>query len=155
MSIYYRNEDLLNSDCEYICHQVNCRGVMGSGVAKQIKEKWPEVYEAYSIWHSYHVNREGEKGLLGEIQIVPIGENAIINMFSQENFGRDGERYTSYDAFWRCLEKIKYSIPKYSSIAFPYKIGCGLGGANWEIIETMIRLALKDDYDVYIYRWEK
>lgn len=30
-----------------VCHQVNCKGVMGAGLAKQIREKHPEVYEAY------------------------------------------------------------------------------------------------------------
>lgn len=155
MSINWRNGDLLNSDCEYICHQVNCQGVMGSGIAKQIKEKWPDVYEVYKSWHAYHFNRGGVKNLLGQIQIVPIGENAVINMFSQEFFGRDSRQYTSYDAFWHCLEEIKTSIPKYSSIAFPYGIGCGLGGANWKVIEIMISVALGDYYDVYIYRLEE
>lgn len=32
-----RNEDTV------ICHQVNCCGVMGAGLAKQIRDKWPVV----------------------------------------------------------------------------------------------------------------
>ena len=39
--------DLLNTQAKYICHQVNCKGRMGSGVAKQIRAKYPEVYTAY------------------------------------------------------------------------------------------------------------
>ena len=30
--------DLLNSEADIICHQVNCQGKMNSGVAKQIRE---------------------------------------------------------------------------------------------------------------------
>ena len=34
-----RNEDTV------ICHQVNCCGVMGAGLAKQIRDKWPVVFD--------------------------------------------------------------------------------------------------------------
>ena len=84
--------------------------------------------------------------MLGEIQIVdlPKEENKIqqtvINMFAQQSYGYDGNLYTSYDAFWSCLQKIKNFVPFGQSIAFPYKIGCGLGGANWEVIYKMIEV---------------
>lgn len=29
----------------YICQQVNCRGVMGAGLALKIRRKWPVVYQ--------------------------------------------------------------------------------------------------------------
>ena len=45
VKVVYGN--LLDSSAKYICHQVNCKGVMGSGVAKQIKEKWPSVFRRY------------------------------------------------------------------------------------------------------------
>lgn len=32
----------------YICQQVNCKGVMGAGLAMQIRSQWPVVYSA--IW---------------------------------------------------------------------------------------------------------
>lgn len=34
-------------DVDVIIHQTNCQGVMGRGFAKQIKEKFPEAFEAY------------------------------------------------------------------------------------------------------------
>ena len=72
-------------------------------------------------------------------------------MYAQDSYGYDGRRYTSYDAFWSCLGAIRDSVPKGSKIGFPFKIGCGLGGANWEVIRTMIEEALGNDYEVYIY----
>ena len=45
---YYKNKSLLDlSPNIVICHQVNCQGVMGAGIAKQIRARWPEVYEDY------------------------------------------------------------------------------------------------------------
>lgn len=148
--ITYVKGDLLDSNCDFICHQVNCQGVMNSGIAKQIREKWPEVYTQYL---KKYVNADGYSDkLLGEIQHVPVSNlKTVINMFAQENYGYDGHRYTSYDAFWCCVNRIAITVPKGSSIAFPYRIGCCRGGANWTIIKAMIEEVLEKDYDVYIY----
>lgn len=155
--INFRNGNLLDSDVEYICHQVNCQGRMASGIAKSIRERWPVVYDNYM---KKYFNMLPEL-LLGDIQIVGLWEDyyatdfhqSVINMFAQQNYGYDGKRYTSYDAFWSCLGKIKEVVPVGSKIGFPDHIGCGLGGANWEVILTMIEEAL-NDYDVYIYKLE-
>lgn len=159
--------DLLDSNCDYICHQVNCQGRMGSGIAKQIKEKWPTVYEQYMAGFKARQDKidrlSGEfaaqidvsETLLGHLQIVPVEPGrSVINMFSQQYYGYDGKKYTSYDAFWECLNGVRHSVPKGSRIGFPYKIGCGLGGANWIVIQTMIVEVLGKDFDVYIYALE-
>lgn len=39
--------DIFESGAQVILHQVNCQGVMGSGVAKQVREKYPIVFEYY------------------------------------------------------------------------------------------------------------
>lgn len=152
MSVYYVNGDLLKSRHNYLCHQVNCQGRMNSGIAKSIRERWPAVYDVY-----LHEWKNGKS--LGENCTVYIHGNipvqGIINMFAQQNYGYDGKKYTSYDAFWNCLNEIKKFCPKGSSIAFPDHIGCGLGGANWEVIRTMIEEALGETYEVYIYKLEE
>lgn len=151
--------DLLEADVDYICHQVNCQGKMGSGIAKSIKEKWPIAYDNYmEMWlHAKGSSFGGpEDHLLGKISTVRIDSNkSVINMFAQSHYGYDGRRYTSYDAFWSCLGEIKATIPKGSKIGFPKNIGCGLGGANWEVIQRMIYEVLDNDYKVYIYELEK
>ena len=149
--------NLLTSNCEYICHQVNCQGRMGSGIAKQIREKWPEVYEVYSDhcngWFSPGDER---RQLLGSIDMVHRHDDHtmyIINMYSQQYYGYDGTRYTSYDAFSDALNEIKNQVPRGSSIGFPHGIGCGLGGGNWQVISALIEEILGDDYNVYIYKY--
>ena len=156
MSITFIKQDLTTSDAQYICHQVNCQGVMNSGVAKVIREKWPIVHTKYlKAWQSAPRRLQ----LLGTI--LPVDTNnynpqtwpqspIVINMFAQEHYGYDGKRYTSYDAFWTCLEHIREVVPKESKIAFPYKIGSDRGGANWDVIYTMIISVLGNDYDIEI-----
>lgn len=148
MSFKYTDGDLLTSDCDYICQQVNCQGRMASGIAKQIRTKWPLVFTNYSE----KCSGVSPELLLGDIQVVSTSTNQyVINMFSQLGYGYDGKRYTSYDAFWNCLNLIKEIVPKGKKIGFPYRIGCGLGGANWPVIETMIEMVLGKDYDIWLY----
>ena len=151
MGMYYKTGNLLEAPVDYICHQVNCQGRMGSGIAKQIREKWPEVYESYMHYSNYYLERGGPKSMLGSCQYITTANITVINMFAQEGYGYDGKRYTSYDAFWACLGEITKVVPKGSTIGFPWRIGCGLGGANWEVITTMIEEVLAKDYEVYIY----
>lgn len=148
--VKYVKGNLLDSDCDYICHQVNCQGVMGSGIAKQIRERWPEVYEMYKRFcEGYEC---GPHYLLGHIQFVD--RVGVINMFSQDNYGYDGTRYTSYDAFDKCLQRIRDVVESGTKIGFPKNIGCGLGGGNWKVISALIEEILGEKYDVYIYELE-
>lgn len=147
--------DLLASDCQYICHQVNCRGKMNSGIAKSIREKWPKVYESYlaKFAGKFVVSP------IGTIQIVTVYDDfddrlCVVNMFSQQDYGYDGQKYTSYDAFWACLKKISEAVPAGAKIGFPKNIGCCRGGANWNVISTMITEVLGDKYDVAIYEYD-
>ena len=146
--------DLVKDDYPIICHQVNCQGVMGSGIAKQIREKYPQVFLDYKEALDY------KHAGLGDIVVSyegGINGKQIISMFSQDNFGRDGKRYTDYKAFKECLNHIKGILDDYSkseyynSIAFPYLIGCGLGGGDWNIVKGMIKdFSEKVNQTVYI-----
>lgn len=151
--VNYVKGNLLDSDCDYICHQVNCQGVMGSGIARQIRERWPEVYEHYMEFYSHW---EDPYNQLGEIDIVDLNNSHqhVVNMYSQCSYGYDGQRYTSYDAFAYALEAIRQSTSYNDSIGFPKNIGCGLGGGNWKVISALIEEILGDCRDVYIYELE-
>ena len=156
MALYIKQGDLLTADVDYICHQVNCQGKMNSGIAKSIREKWPIVYEKY--FEKCDALKNMRPLLLGDTQFVELWEDntnpvhkLVINMFSQEHYGYNDSRYTSYDAFWNCLNTIKQEVRKGSKIGFPGNIGCCRGGANWNVILEMIREVLAEDFEVYIY----
>jgi O-acetyl-ADP-ribose deacetylase (regulator of RNase III) len=128
---------------------------MGSGIAKQIRERWPEVYEHYrKVYEDYVWG--GRPRLLGTVDLARINGSTryVVNMFSQDACGYDGARYTSYDAFANALYEMMDTIPLSATIGFPKNIGCGLGGANWKIISAMIEAILGKGYNVYIYELE-
>ena len=126
-------------------------GRMGSGIAKTMREKFPNVYVEYMA----KCNAEGATpdGLLGDAQFVFCGEQTVVNMFAQRNYGYDGMLYTNYEAFQSCLKQIRKYIPVGKTIAFPYRIGCGLGGGKWEIVVAMIQKELGDDYEIEVWKY--
>lgn len=57
--IKYVKGNILESDAEALVNPVNCVGVMGTGLAKQFKAKYPEMFDKYKelckkiSWWSY------------------------------------------------------------------------------------------------------
>lgn len=153
--IHYIKGNLLDSDCDYICHQVNCQGVMGSGIAKQIRERWPVVYKEYRAYYDY-CKKHG-LDMLGhnfDVTVDDFDSTRVVNMFAQTDFGHDGKVYTSYDAFRDCLVDLSKMV-RGGTIAFPKNIGCGLGGGNWKVISALIEEILGKDFEVYIYELDE
>ncbi|WP_297419058.1 macro domain-containing protein [Clostridium sp.] len=148
--------NILNAKEDIICQQVNCQGVMGAGLAKQIKNKYPKVYENYR--HICQDYKNNKKSLLGQVIFgIQTNDNKIIaNLCGQDKYGRD-KQYTNYSALRKSLNEIYNSVTnvnstlKGKSIAIPYGIGCGLAGGNWDVVYKMIEDIFKD-YDVTIYK---
>lgn len=112
----------------------------GSGLAKSIREKWPEVYKHYTCKckiYQYDFQR------LGLSQLVKIDEGlGVLNIFGQLNYGNDGKRYTDYGALKQAFFDIAisngYPIGKEPIYYFPFNFGCDRGGADWAIVSKMI-----------------
>ena len=147
--------DIFESGADIICHQVNCQGVMGSGVAKTVRERYPEVYNKYL---DFCKHADGmPKRLLGMVQPCSISKNnnefypIITNLFAQENFGYNGKCYTDYGALRKCLEAVEEASDKNTIVAFPYLMGCHRGGGDWNIVYKMIEEVFADsDCEVLI-----
>lgn len=147
--ITYKKGNLLETSDSVIVHGVNCQGRMGSGVAKAIRDKWPEVYEEYEA-RCKEAYREREI-LLGNILISDTKDGKqVVNLFSQNNYGYDGLRYVSYDALDNGFDRISDEYSCMTQISMP-KIGAGLGGGNWEVIAAIINHRFRA-FDVTI--WE-
>lgn len=160
------NGDVLESNADFIVHQVNCQGIMGSGVAKQVKNKYPHVFEAYKdkCFAAMNVTCNGDsifertQSLLGDVLFVcadrnnPSGQQ-IANLFAQHGFGYDGKCYTDYSALQKCLNTLN-QYAKGKSVAIPYMMSCHRGGGDWDVVSTMIIDTLKD-CDVTFYRYSE
>lgn len=133
-----------------ICHQVNCKGNMGRGVAKTFKEKYSQTFELYaSFCHKYDPTE-----LLGKIMFrAEYDGKWTCCMFAQDDWRGHGCN-TNYAAFRECCNAIKYRIEALQSdmiINMPYRIGAGLGGGDWQIIYSILEEEFKD-YNLILWK---
>jgi O-acetyl-ADP-ribose deacetylase (regulator of RNase III) len=165
------NKDILTVDKGVIVHSVNCIGAVG-GLAGAIGRKWPVnagEYRSHVRSQNYPVM------LLGSVFEVNVANNVIIaNLFGQYNIGTSKQQ-TEYSALIAGFKKIAdtffygddtedvyFGALGYESVSItlndvyiPYKIGCGLGGADWGIVEEIIHKTFeKSENDVYICKHE-
>lgn len=146
--IYDVDADLLAfPDIDAFMHQCNCFWTMGAGIAKQIKDKYPEMYDA-DVKHG----KRGDRFRLGTFSWVKCHDGKVgYNMYSQYNFGRD-RRNTNYNALADGLEAIcKHVITLgIERIGMPRNMGCTLGGGSWTVVRAIIEDTFKD-YSMAVY----
>ncbi len=134
-----------------IVHGCNCQGVMGSGIAREVKNRFPMAFHEYDKVHR-------TRGLkLGEICFAEVAPNKfIINANTQDSYG-GGKRFVSYDAIADSFTEVlrfAQTIEKHREvkldIIFP-AIGAGLGGGDWNIISAIIDVVIPDHFNKVLY----
>ena len=142
--ISFANGDIFNyvQDGDIVLHQVNCKGVMGSGLALQIRKMFPDAYESYKSYC-----KENDYNCLGDVFLTRVKLHDISftigNCFGQESFGTRKVQ-TDYKALEQCFKEIKLISHANHRILITYYIGCGLGGGDWRIVSKMIEDILGD-----------
>lgn len=156
MGIIWNTGDLTAQE-GIIVHGCNCQGVMGSGVARAIKVRFPAAFEAYRDRHRAHPLQLGETINVchpitapentGDLCIVPSKSMPpgviIVNAMTQRYYGREpGIQYVDYDALERAFEQVAELAERTSlPVHFP-EIGCGLGGGQWSEVSQRINRAM-------------
>lgn len=148
--IKYKKGDLLTNVKDpnvFIAHGCNCRGVMGSGFALQVKMMYPKVYEEYRKAY------ERNKLKLGDIQSIRQNQDSpiVVNMITQGGYGRSGI-FVDYDAIRKCFTNFTNDVNiKGLDLHIP-KIGAGLGGGDWKVISSIIESSCQNKFNIYV--WE-
>ncbi len=152
MALIIVEGDLLQSDCNVICHQANCFNVMGSGIAKSISDRWPSVYYAD---RNYYPKSPMDK--LGKCSstLVENDKLLIYNLYGQYSYGTSKQQ-TNYEAleksFRMMLDELK-QLGVSLKIGIPYGLGAGRGGGDWNVISAMIdHVSSEYGVDIHGYR---
>ena len=149
----YVKGSILDTECMYIAHGVNCQNVMGAGVAKVLYEKYPKVKEDYHRHCAFHIERKNK--LLGGIDFsYQVDNKLVVNCFTQDRYGSDGKRYVNYSAIVDCFKEMTFFSGVGGEIEGPIaipKIGCGWAGGNWEFVEQLINDTVGDQLEIWVY----
>jgi len=128
--------DILAADVEALVNTVNCVGVMGRGIALQVKNAFPANFKAYeAACHAGEVQP-------GRMFIFETGQftnpRYVIN-FPTKRHWRGQSRLADVESGLAALvEEVKRLGIR--SIAIP-ALGCGLGGLDWAEVRPRIEAA--------------
>jgi len=112
---------------DIIVHGANCQNVMGAGIASQIKQEFPEAFEA---------DRQCTDRSLGKFSTIGIKRLnylIVVNAYTQILPGPNA----SYDAIAKVFGELNMLVTPKASIGIP-QIGCGIGGLKWPVVKTII-----------------
>jgi O-acetyl-ADP-ribose deacetylase (regulator of RNase III) len=166
-NLTYKTGDITAATEEYIVHQCNCQSTSGAGLAATIIKTFPYA-DPYS---NRRPNPKSPSRCLpadeskpGTIQVWRPPEDApnspaFIGLYAQYRPGKPSPQDSKTDRegwFRRCLDLLE-KVPGLTSLAMPWKIGCGLGGGDWGVYEGMIREWAEGhpDIAVTIYKLEE
>jgi O-acetyl-ADP-ribose deacetylase (regulator of RNase III) len=134
-----------------IIHQTNCFNTMNSGIARQIRERYPEAYNADCKTIS------GDYKKMGKFSWTKTNDQKfyIYNCYSQYKYGRD-TRHTNYEAIYNGLSAIEQHASRNNlrSLSLPHNMGCVLGGGSWHVVNAIIEDIFENkSINLYICRY--
>lgn len=120
--------DLFEQDVDGLGHGVNCKGVMGSGIAPLFKRRCPGMFAEYKVLC--------DDGTLapGLVHTFVDAENDqwIYNIASQDSPGANAK----YE--WLCYGlrgvRLHAETHEVASVGLP-RIGAGIGGLEWDEVK--------------------
>lgn len=145
--LIYRRTSLFDSSAQTLVNTVNCVGVMGKGIAKEFKEREPQMFAAYK--------RICEKKLLrpGKLWLWKGTAQWVLNFPTKDHWKAPSR-----------IEWVEEGLQKFVSthsdlgireVSFP-RLGCGNGGLNWDDIRPLMERYLSPlRASIFIHDYDK
>jgi O-acetyl-ADP-ribose deacetylase (regulator of RNase III) len=130
--IKYMEGNIFDSSADILVNPVNCRGVMGGGLALEFKHRYPDMYHKYESKCRTGLLKIGQPWLWANIY----GGHDVL-CFPTKDHWKDPSKLEYIESG---MGRIWFYFPPHplrGSIAFP-KLGCGLGGLDWEIVRPLM-----------------
>ena len=140
-----QNRNIFDSQCQTIVNTINCVGVMGKGLALEMKNRYPDMFEKYKDFC--------EKGLIdiGKLWVYKHSDDKWVLNFPTKKDWRNKSEYEYIDKGMKKFVET-YKEKGIKTIAFPM-LGCSNGGLDKDIvIQIMTKYLIKcTDLIVEIY----
>lgn len=130
--IEYRTGDLFDQQLPAYGQGCNTRGLMGAGIARQFRRRWPAMYEHY---RQACLSGRLQLGMMASWIVAP--SPVIFSLATQDRPGP----HARLDAIGQAVEAMLAHAEwrQLSAIGIP-RIGAGIGGLAW----TDVRKVLED-----------
>lgn len=130
--------------CDIRINTVNCVGVMGAGIAREFKDRYPAMFEDYA-------KRCRRRTVVPGCPFLWEGNLTKIINFPTKNHWRNSSEYEYIENGLVWLNAFLSEMPSLT-IAIP-PLGCGHGGLKWDIVKPMIVDHLKElNHDILLFQ---
>lgn len=151
---------------DVIVHGCNCLNTMGSGIARQIKERYPKAFMIDQLTQKGDMDKLGK---FTQAHVDGFRENdnpnirslgkfysfTVVNAYTQYGFHPRNKVNVDYKAVFNIFKQIKmlYDMNPQAPcrIGIP-QIGAGLAGGDWGLIEHIIDSVEFSDLTCVIYK---
>ena len=141
--IRYVKGNIFDSKMQTIVNPVNCIGVMGKGLALEFKKRYPALFLSYKSACARKLISPGRVYLSDQ-------QDKKVLLFPTKDHWINSAKY-EYIKTGLIYFAENYKALKITSCAFP-RIGCGLGGLDWEKVKALIEKHLGElDIEIEIY----
>lgn len=124
-------KNIWHTDCEAIVITVNCEGAMGAGLARQCRDRYPDVYARYRAQCRKGLWRPGNISVVRLSEDTALSPRVLVLAATKDKWREDAE----IDWVKTCIQKIAFLQDMHNeriqSIAIP-PMGCGHGGLRKE-----------------------
>lgn len=133
--------NIFNSECQVLVNTINCVGVMGKGLAKEMADRYPQMLYKYKELCNIGIIKPGI------LWLWKASDKWILNFPTKVNWINPSK----YEYIELGLEKFvkTYHIKNIKSIAFPM-LGCSNGGLNKQKVLDIMKRYLEPLDDIYI-----
>ncbi|MBD8555438.1 macro domain-containing protein [Rhizobium sp. CFBP 8762] len=141
--LVYRRTDLFSSPAQTLVNTVNCVGVMGKGIAKEFKQRDPDMFDAYKRLCDQKLLAPGKLWLWR-------GEDYLALNFPTKIQWKSPSKLEWVEAGLKKFAA-SYADVGIEDISFP-RLGCGNGGLDWEDVRPLMERYLKPlPINIYIH----
>lgn len=137
-----------------LVHVCNDIGAWGRGFVLPLAQRFPETARRYKAWAS---GEEQTPFALGQVQFVSVlSDLTVANLIGQHDIARKGQNLMQppvrYEAIREGLKHVRDEAHRLGASVHMPRIGAGLAGGDWPVIEFMINEELvQQGLDVTVY----
>lgn len=144
-NVIERVGNMFDTELPAIGHGVNVDGKMGAGVAKLIRQQFPEVYHRYAAACAEGTLRPG-----GMLALQGADGTWVLNLASQDRPGANASLAWLRSALIEAFEFAEANM--LAGFAIP-RIGAGIGGLEWADVITLINRVATQYPGVIVEVW--
>jgi O-acetyl-ADP-ribose deacetylase (regulator of RNase III) len=132
----------IGNDRKIIAHICNNENKWGRGFVLAVSKRWKQPEIEY---------RASPNHILGNVQFVKVSDDiTVANMIAQHGIiSEKNRRPISYAALRICLSEVNDKAFKLNATIHMPRIGTGLAGGDWNIIEQIIKDVMSVNVIVY------